>query len=200
MGCHYRQARRACPTRVTAGCDLRPVAQAGILVSVPPAHDRLPDRIMSTASPLHTRCLTADDVTTLRAMLDLFGEVFDDRPAYIDAQPSDDYLRERLTSPDFIAIAATQDERVVGALAAYVLPKFEQARREIYLYDLAVHAAHRRVGVATRLIETLQRVARDRGAYVIFVQADHGDDPAIALYTKLGLREDVLHFDIPPAR
>ncbi|GAA0576731.1 hypothetical protein GCM10008997_27030 [Halomonas salifodinae] len=25
----------------------------------------------------------------------------------------------------------------------------------------------------------------------------HGDDPAIALYTKLGIREDVLHFDIP---
>jgi hypothetical protein len=28
------------------------------------------------------------------------------------------------------------------------------------------------------------------------VQADHGDDPAIALYTGLGTREDVLHFDI----
>jgi len=32
---------------------------------------------------------------------------------------------------------------------------------------------------------------------VIFVQADLGDAPAIALYTKLGAREDVLHFDIP---
>jgi hypothetical protein len=35
--------------------------------------------------------------------------------------------------------------------------------------------------------------------YVIFLQADYGDDPAIALYTKLGIREDVLHFDIAPA-
>jgi len=35
-----------------------------------------------------------------------------------------------------------------------------------------------------------------RGAYVIFVQADYGDDPAIALYTKMGIREEVLHFDI----
>jgi hypothetical protein len=34
---------------------------------------------------------------------------------------------------------------------------------------------------------------------VIYVQADLGDDPAIALYTKLGVREDVLHFDIPIA-
>jgi aminoglycoside 3-N-acetyltransferase I len=32
---------------------------------------------------------------------------------------------------------------------------------------------------------------------VLYVQADHGDAPAIALYEKLGLREDVLHFDIP---
>jgi aminoglycoside 3-N-acetyltransferase I len=35
-----------------------------------------------------------------------------------------------------------------------------------------------------------------RGAYVIFVQADLGDEPAIALYAKLGIREEVLHFDI----
>ena len=37
---------------------------------------------------------------------------------------------------------------------------------------------------------------RALGCYVIFVQADHGDDAAIALYSKLGRREDVLHFDI----
>lgn len=32
---------------------------------------------------------------------------------------------------------------------------------------------------------------------MIYVQADRGDDPAIALYDKLGAREGVLHFDIP---
>ncbi|HAI88405.1 MAG TPA: AAC(3)-I family aminoglycoside 3-N-acetyltransferase, partial [Alcanivorax sp.] len=46
------------------------------------------------------------------------------------------------------------------------------------------------------LIEALKKIGRERGAWVIFVQADHGDDPAIALYTGLGVREDVLHFDI----
>ena len=39
-------------------------------------------------------------------------------------------------------------------------------------------------------------MAAARSAYVIFVQADMGDAPAIALYSKLGIREDVLHFDI----
>ena len=41
------------------------------------------------------------------------------------------------------------------------------------------------------------RLAAVRAAYVIFVQADVGDAAAIALYSKLGVREDVLHFDIP---
>jgi aminoglycoside 3-N-acetyltransferase I len=31
---------------------------------------------------------------------------------------------------------------------------------------------------------------------VIFVQADYVDAPAVALYEKLGRREEVLHFDI----
>jgi aminoglycoside 3-N-acetyltransferase I len=43
----------------------------------------------------------------------------------------------------------------------------------------------------------LKTIAREGGAHVIFVQADLEDAPAIALYTRLGSREDVLHFDIP---
>jgi aminoglycoside 3-N-acetyltransferase I len=94
-------------------------------------------------------------------------------------------------------LAALKDGEVVGGIAAYELRKFEQARSEIYIYDLAVADAHRRQRVATEMIRELQRIAAARGAYVIFVQADLGDPPAIALYTKLGKREDVIHFDIP---
>ena len=77
-----------------------------------------------------------------------------------------------------------------------MLDKFEQERREIYIYDLAVAAPHRRRGIATALIAELQQIAAERGAWVIYVQADYGDAPAVALYTKLGVREDVMHFDI----
>ncbi|MDH5481171.1 MAG: GNAT family N-acetyltransferase, partial [Nitrosomonas sp.] len=63
--------------------------------------------------------------------------------------------------------------------------------------DLAVDSKHRRKGVATALINSLRDIAHQRGAWVIYVQADYGDDPAIALYEKLGTREDVMHFDIP---
>ena len=148
---------------------------------------------------MHVRTLGPADVAQLRAMLGLFGEAFADRAAYIDKQPDDEYLRGLLSSEVFIAVAAFDRSTIVGGLAAYVLPKFEQARSEIYIYDLAVEEAHRRKGVASALIAALRKLAVERGAYVIYVQADHGDDAAVALYTKLGKREDVMHFDILPA-
>jgi ribosomal protein S18 acetylase RimI-like enzyme len=55
---------------------------------------------------------------------------------------------------------------------------------------------HRRQGIATALIRELEEIAAARGVYVLFVQADLDDAPAIALYSKLGIREHVLHFDI----
>jgi ribosomal protein S18 acetylase RimI-like enzyme len=147
------------------------------------------------------RTLGAGDAGPMRALLRLFGEVFGEPAVYTGAQPDDGYLERLLASDTFIAIGAWkggQDEQPVGALAAYVLPKFEQQRSEIYIYDLAVDEACRRQGIATALIMELKRIAPSRDAYVIFVQADRDDDPAIALYTKLGAREDVLHFDIAP--
>jgi ribosomal protein S18 acetylase RimI-like enzyme len=142
--------------------------------------------------------LTADDLLFVRRALDLFGEVFDDLPAYCANQPDDAWLADLLGDPNFVFQAVLDGERLIAAMASYVLRKFEQARKEIYIYDLAVAQDRRREGLATALIADLRRIARDIGAYVIFVQADHGDDPAIALYTKLGAREDVLHFDVIP--
>lgn len=93
-------------------------------------------------------------------------------------------------------LAAMDGPAVVGGLVAYVLEKFERTRSEIYIYDLAVAQTHRRQGIATALIEHLRALAPGLGAWVVYVQADYGDAPAIALYTGLGQREDVMHFDI----
>jgi aminoglycoside 3-N-acetyltransferase I len=144
--------------------------------------------------------LTTSDVALLKDLLRVFGEAFEDVETYQGAVPSNDYLRSLLAMPHFIAIVARSAGTVVGGLAAYELQKFERDRREIYIYDLAVANEHRRKGVATGLIAELMRVAAERGAYVIYVQADRDDAPAIALYQGLGQREDVHHFDfiVPP--
>lgn len=148
---------------------------------------------------IELRHLGPGDIELMNALLRTFGEVFDDASTYVDNRPGTEYLRKLLGSDCFIALTALADGEVAGGLAAYELRKFEQERSEIYIYDLAVVAKHRRQGIATALIEKLKTIAADRGAYVIFVQADTGveDAPAIALYTRLGNREEVLHFDIP---
>jgi aminoglycoside 3-N-acetyltransferase I len=135
----------------------------------------------------------------MEQLLTVFGEVFEQEDVYGGNRPSEAYLRRLLDGESFIALAAIREGEVIGGLAAYELRKFEQERSEIYIYDLAVASRHRRQGIATALIGRLKRIAAARGAYVIFVQADTGveDKPAIALYTKLGRREEVLHFDIP---
>jgi len=140
--------------------------------------------------------LTRDDQALMKGLLATFGEAFNERETYTGNQPGAAYLQQLFGSDYFIALAALKDGEVVGGIAAYELKKFEQERSEIYIYDLAVLAAHRREGIATALIQKLKKLAVARGAYVIFVQADRGDTPAIALYSKLGIREDVLHFDI----
>lgn len=143
--------------------------------------------------------LSSQDIPLMEELLTLFGEAFHDMETYTDKRPSNQYLRQLLGGDTFVALAALKNGKVIGGLAAYELNKFEQERSEIYIYDLAVASEHRREGVATKLIEKLKDIAAQRGAYVIFVQADinEEDQPAIALYTKLGKREDVLHFDIP---
>ena len=154
---------------------------------------------MSFPVPFSIRQLASDDVALMEALLTTFGEAFDEVETYRAARPSKAYLKRLLGSDDFIALAALKNGSVVGGLAAYQLHKFEQERSEIYIYDLAVAAAHRREGIATALIQELKKIAVARGAYVIFVQADIGDAPAIEIYTKLGDREDVVHFDIAVA-
>lgn len=144
--------------------------------------------------------LHAGDIGRFRAMNALFGAAFEDPESYAAAPPSDAYVEALLRNETVFPLVAIAQGEIVGALVAYELVKFEQARSEIYIYDLAVAETHRRQGVASALIQRLREIAAERGAWVLYVQADYGDEPAIALYTKLGRREDVMHFDIDPAK
>jgi aminoglycoside 3-N-acetyltransferase I len=151
---------------------------------------------MTEARAFEVKRLQPGDITFARAMNALFSDVFEEPEQYAIAPPDDAYLERLLANLDAIALIAQSGEQVIGALTAYTLCKFEQARSEIYIYDLAVADDWRRHGVATALINATIQLARDTDAWAVFVQADYGDDPAVELYTKLGTREDVMHFDL----
>lgn len=142
------------------------------------------------------RALTAADLPQLRELNAVFGQAFEDAPRYCSEPPSDGYAQRVLAEPRTIVLVALVDGSVVGGLVAYELPKFEQERSEIYIFDLAVAESFRRRGIASALLERVCRIAAERGASSVFVQADYVDAPAVALYQKFGAREEVLHFDI----
>lgn len=153
-------------------------------------------RYAMSPSPFTLRRLGPSDVPLLRKLNGLFGAAFADRETYGAEPPQDAYLEGLLAKEHVVASVALAGEDVLGGLVAYELEKFERARSELYIYDLAVAEEYRRQGIATALIQHLCGIAARRGAWVVYVQADLGDAPAIALYEKLGLREEVLHFDI----
>ena len=152
---------------------------------------------MTVIMPFAIHRLTPDHLADFRALNALYADAFSEPDTHLGAPPSDEYVRDLLAQRHVVHLIAKDGDAVVGALSAFVLQKHERTRAEAYLYDLAVAESHRRQGIATALIEALKPIAREQGAWMMFVQADLQDDPAIALYTKLGTREDVLHFDIP---
>jgi len=152
----------------------------------------------SSSNDFVVRALTAADLPQLRQLNILFGVAFHDSETYCSQPPGDDYVRALLADPKTIVIVALAGLAVAGGLVAYELRKFERERSEIYIYDLAVAESFRRRGIASALLERLSAIAAERGACAVFVQADYVDEPAIALYEKFGIREEVLHFDIRP--
>jgi aminoglycoside 3-N-acetyltransferase I len=141
------------------------------------------------------RRLKSPDIAEMQAANRLFADVFGEE-GYHGPPAGREHLEKLLADEKFIALVAHVDGEMAGAIAAYELVKFEAERSEVYIYDLAVIERFRRRGVATALIEEVKSIAVDKGAWVVFVQADPPDEPAVALYDKLGTREEVLHFDI----
>lgn len=103
--------------------------------------------------------LLSADVPLFKQLLNVFGQAFAKPETYQSAVPSNPYWQTLLGRQHFIVLVAQAGQTVVGGLVAYELEKFEQERKELYIYDLAVAAEHRRQGIATSLIRELQRAA-----------------------------------------
>lgn len=142
--------------------------------------------------------LTTDGISAMREALRVFADAFEEEENFFSAPSSDAYLARLLSDERFVLLVASVDGQVVGALSAYELAKYERERSEFYIYDLAVAEPFRRRGIARALIEALKPIARAAGGWIIFVQADRVDAPAVALYRSMGVEEEPLHFDISP--
>src|SRR2546429_1605628 len=119
---------------------------------------------MMTSGRYTYRQLTSADVALLKDLLRVFAEAFAEVDTYQRRVPSDEYLTRLLNKEHFIAVVALQGKEVVGGLAAYELDKFEQERREVYIFELAPPEGERRQGNATRTIRAAGEKAPRRNA------------------------------------
>ncbi|MFU0507430.1 hypothetical protein [Pseudaminobacter sp. NGMCC 1.201702] len=106
--------------------------------------------------PFDIRRLCPSDLSLVRQLNALFGDVFDDPDTYGAAPPEEAWLTGLLAKEHVVVLVALSGRKVLGGLVAYELDKFERARRELYIYDLAVTADHRRRASRPRLSNTFE--------------------------------------------
>lgn len=93
---------------------------------------------MTTAESLVIERLDRRSLVKMRDALRVFADAFDEESNFFSSPPGDSYLERLLSDERFILLTAVVDGKVVGALSAYELVKYEQERSELYIYDLAV--------------------------------------------------------------
>lgn len=80
-------------------------------------------------------------------------------------------------------LVAVVDDCVVGYIGS------QSVMGESDMMNVAVHPDHRRKGIAEALIENLSQGLKERGNVCLTLEVRASNDPAIALYHKLGFTQ-----------
>lgn len=139
-------------------------------------------------SGLEIQKLGPADGVLAQQLIGVFRRAFEED----GAPPSDEYLSRLLQRDDFHAVVALQNGVVIGGLTAYELTMFGSETRELFIYDIAVDAAHRRQGVGRALIEWVKALCSERGITSFYVGAMADEPEAVAFYESTGLRRETV--------
>lgn len=85
-------------------------------------------------------------------------------------------------------VVALEQGEVIGFASGTVLMHPDKPT-QFFLNEVSVHEDYRRRGIATRLLERIMDLARDRGCEGIWCATEKGNEPARGLYRKLRARE-----------
>jgi ribosomal-protein-alanine N-acetyltransferase len=80
-------------------------------------------------------------------------------------------------------VVALDGERVVGYIGS------QSSADETDVMNVAVHPDYRRRGIAESLIDVLIRELKNRGSHALMLEVRDSNEPAIALYEKLGFQQ-----------
>jgi aminoglycoside 6'-N-acetyltransferase len=147
--------------------------------------------------PAH-EILRLDRIEIVRVGSDTTGAPFSSiGPDVFDVDPEPAQLRAFAANPDQMLIVAVERRAdaagglCVGQCVGHLLPDVV-GTRSLYIDNLGVSSAHRRQGVARRLVHDMLAWARERDAAGAWLVADADNDPARAFYRALGARQSVV--------
>lgn len=101
-----------------------------------------------------------------------------------------DYLRRFLSRPENYLIVATEGERAVGYVVAYLLDRADRDQAMMFFYEISVAETHRRRGVGSGMIELLKRFCREQRVMKMWVHTNRSNLAAMALYESTGGKAD----------
>ncbi|MBE9117501.1 GNAT family N-acetyltransferase [Lusitaniella coriacea LEGE 07157] len=129
-------------------------------------------------------------MTHLESLSILFDRyrVFYEQPS--DVEAAQQFLKERFTNNDSVLFIASDRDEMVGFTQLY--PSFSSVsmKRVWILNDLYVKVSHRRKGIATSLIRTVEQYARDSNAVRVVLATQISNVSAKKLYEARGYIHD----------
>ena len=93
---------------------------------------------------------------------------------------SENSIRYELTNPLSLWLVAVEDGQVVGYVGS------QTVLGEADMMNLAVREEYRRRGIAEMLVNGLVAQLKAQGSRILLLEVRASNDPAIALYEKLG--------------
>lgn len=102
-----------------------------------------------------------------------------------DAPPAEKWATRFLEAPNHHLLVAFAGDDPAGFVSG-VETTHPDKGTEMFLYELSVHPDHRNHGVGKALVGALERLARDRGCYGMWVATEPDNVAAIATYRAAG--------------
>lgn len=121
------------------------------------------------------RRLTVGDEERVREADHLF-----DHPSRLQA--AQDFLAQ---STNYLLIAYV-DGLPAGMIIGHELPRLDDPRPMLFLYEVGVDEAHRRRGLGAALVKALARMGEERNCCEMFVLTNESNEPAMRLYASTG--------------
>jgi ribosomal protein S18 acetylase RimI-like enzyme len=145
------------------------------------------------------RLARPDDVALL---VEWMREFYAEQGYPFEPAPHTEAIRGLVADPALGRLWWIED---AGERAGYVALCFgwslEYQGRDAFVDDLYLRPAFRGRGLGARVMEAVEREARDLGVRALHLEVERGNDPARALYEKRGLRDtgrQLLSKRIPP--